>query len=300
MEPTEFIWMDGKFFPWMEANVHVLTHTLHYGAGAFEGIRCYNTNKGTAVFRLKEHIERLFYSCDAIQMKLPYTVQEYCEATLELLRKNKLQQGYIRPLCFFGYGVMGLNPLKATVQSMIACWPWGAYLPHEMVDIKTSSYIRIHPDSTVSDAKLCGHYVNSILAANELRGTKYHEALLLDSEGHIAEGPGENLFIVKEGKLYTPKIGTILPGITRDTIMQIAKEKKIEIIETRLVVSDIYEADEAFYTGTAAEVTPIKSLDDKVIGSGEVGSVTESLKKAYLDIVTGKRSEYEHFLSYLS
>ncbi|MCB0320566.1 MAG: branched-chain amino acid transaminase, partial [Bdellovibrionales bacterium] len=250
MNTTEYIWMNGEFVKWEDAMVHVLTHTLHYGAGAFEGVRAYETSRGAAIFRLNDHTERLFYSTKCIGLELPYTVDEVNKATVECVRKNNLKHCYIRPLAYFGYGKMGLNPTGAPPQLIIACWPWGAYLPHEMVDLKVSSYIRIHPRSTIADAKIVGHYVNSILAVQELAGTKYHEALFLDDSGNIAEGPGENFFMIQDGKAYTPPLGTILNGITRNTAMELLRDMGIEVIEKSLSLDDVFQCEEAFFTGT--------------------------------------------------
>ncbi|MEN9845540.1 MAG: Branched-chain-amino-acid aminotransferase [Pseudomonadota bacterium] len=299
MDTTKYIWMNGKFVLWEDAKVHVLTHTLHYGDGAFEGIRAYKTDKGGAVFRLKEHMDRLVYSASVLGMTLPYSVEELCEATCELLSRNDLAQGYIRPLAIHGYGVMGLNPRNSPVELIIACWPWGAYLPVEAADIKVSKYIRIHPKSTVADAKICGHYVNSILAVLELKGTKYHEALFLDQEGAIAEGPGENFFLVKRNEIVTPPLGTILAGITRSSVMEIARDLGFTITERKIMLDEVYAADEAFFTGTAAEVTPIGTIDDKVVGNGKAGPATTTLKQAYLDVVHGRNPQYSSFLTYL-
>jgi branched-chain amino acid aminotransferase len=231
-------------------------------------------------------------------MVFPFSIEQLCKATCELIRANQIEQGYIRPLAYYGYGVMGLNPRNSPTEIMIACWPWGKYLPVEMADIKVSSYIRIHPRSTVADAKLCGHYVNSILAVLELKGTKYHEALFLDSEGMIAEGPGENFFIVKNGEILTPPLGTILAGITRSTIIQIARDQGITVTEKSISLDEAYDADEAFFTGTAAEVTPIGTLNDRVIGSGKIGQITNALKTRYLDVVLGKADSYRSFLTF--
>lgn len=299
MDTTTYIWMNGKFVLWEDAKVHVLTHTLHYGDGAFEGIRAYKTDKGGAVFRLKEHMDRLVYSASVLGMTLPYSVEELCEATCELLSRNDLAQGYIRPLAIHGYGVMGLNPRNSPVELIIACWPWGAYLPVEAADIKVSKYIRIHPKSTVADAKICGHYVNSILAVLELKGTKYHEALFLDEEGAVAEGPGENFFLVKGNEIVTPPLGTILAGITRSSVMEIARDLGFTITERKIMLDEVYAADEAFFTGTAAEVTPIGTIDDKVVGHGKAGPATTTLKQAYLDVVHGRNPQYSSFLTYL-
>lgn len=300
MEKTKWIWQDGIFYPWEEAKVHVLTHALHYGSAVFEGIRCYKTKKGGAVFRLEEHMERLKYSSEALKMNLPYSPKELSDLTLELLRKNELEEGYIRPIAFFAYGKMGLNPVGAPLSCAIAAWGWGRYLDHDMVDVKTSSFVRLHPKSSITDAKIAGHYVNSIMAVLEIQNTPYHEALFLDIHGNIAEGPGENLFIVKKGKIYTPQKGFILPGITRDTVIQLAKDLGIEVIETTLSPDDVYKAEEAFYTGTAAEVTPIRSLDDRVIGQGKIGPITDQIKTLYGKVVRGEDPRYFSFLSFIS
>ena len=299
MDETKFIWMDGKLVNWKDAKVHVLTHTLHYGAGVFEGIRFYETEKGAAVFRLKEHIDRMYYSAGTFNMKIPYSKEDFIEAVKETVRANGLKAGYIRPICFFGYGKMGLNPEGAPVNCAIAVWPWGKYLGEGAVNIKTSGYVRIHPKSTHADAKIVGHYVNSIFASLEVKKAGYDEALLLDYKGNIAEGPGENFFIVSNGKISTPPLGTILKGITRDSIMQIAKEKGIGIKENALTLEEAYNADEAFFTGTAAEVTAIASIDDNKIGSGDIGPVTKQLSEEYHNIITGRNSKYEKWLSYV-
>lgn len=297
METTKFIWFNGTLVPWEQAKVHVLTHTLHYGGGAFEGIRFYATPEGPAIFRLEDHINRLLYSVKTLKMHLPFTHEDICQAIKDVVRVNELPSGYIRPLAFYGYGKMGVNPIGNPTELTIACWPWGAYLPHDAVDIKTSRYIRIHPDSTVVDAKLCGHYLNGILATLELQGTHYHEALFLDVEGFISEGAGENFFMVKDNVLYTPQLGTILAGITRETIMELADAAGISVKEVNITLEDAYQCDEAFFTGTAAEVTAIRSIDDNIIGKGTVGPVTTLLKKTYLDMVSGKNADYRQFLT---
>ena len=297
---TEFIWQNGAFVRWHEATTHVLTHTLHYGGGAFEGVRFYDTSRGPAIFRLPEHIERLFYSGGVLQMEIPFTPKQFCDAAVELLRRNKLDQGYIRPLVYYGYGKMGVNPAGAPVDAVIACWRWGKYLPAEAVDIKVSKYIRIHPRTTVSDAKLCGHYVNSILAVQELKGTNYHEALFLDFEGNVAEGPGENFFIIKNNTVYTPPLGAILAGITRATVIDLLSHLNIPLVEKTITLEEAFAADEAFFTGTAAEVTPIRSIDDREIGNGKVGPVSQLVKDTYLDIVNGRREEFHHYLTFVS
>lgn len=297
MQPTEKIWFNGKMVPWNEATVHVLTHALHYGGGAFEGIRFYKTEQGAAIFQLDAHIERLLYSAKALKMNLPYTAVELKEAILTLVSENQLSEGYVRPLDFYGYGKMGVNPVGNPVDVVVACWPWGAYLPHETVQVKISKYIRIHPLSTVVDAKLCGHYINGILASLELQGTHYHEALFLDDQGHLSEGVGENFFMVKDGVLTTPKLGTILAGITRGTVIRLAKKLGIPVVEAPVTPAEAYRADEAFFTGTAAEVTPIHSIDDQVLGNGCAGPVSLQLKAAYAAAVRGKDSDFEECLT---
>ena len=299
MQTTELIWKNGELIPWAEATTHVLSHTLHYGGGAFEGIRFYATTQGPAIFRLNEHVERLLYSAEVLKMPMFYSKEEIILAIKELVRVNQLPSGYIRPLAYYGYGKMGVNPVGNPVELIIACWPWGAYLPHDSVDIKTSRFIRIHPDSTVVDAKLCGHYINSILASLELQGTHYHEALLLDSAGLITEGVGENFFMVKDGIIYTPKLGSILSGITRDTIIQLAHSLAITVVETDIPLDEACQADEAFFTGTAAEVTPIRSINDHCLGNQAVGAVTAVIKSAYLDLVHGKDHRFVDYLTFV-
>jgi branched-chain amino acid aminotransferase len=288
MQESKYIWMNGTLVPWHDAKIHVLSHTLHYGDGAFEGIRVYKTELGSAIFRLNEHLERLKYSANVVDISIPYSIKELADATILLLKENGLEQGYIRPLAIHGYGVMGVPPRNSPVDVILAAWPWGAYLPVESVDIKVSKYIRIHPRSTVADAKICGHYVNGVLAALELKGTKYHEALFLDESGLITEGPGENFFIVNNGKVTTPPLGKILAGITRSTVMGIIDDLGIPVEEREIPLQEALNSDEAFFTGTAAEVTSINSIDDMVIGSGGVGSVTARIKERYLDVVYGR------------
>lgn len=297
LQQSDYIWCNGQFIRWNEATVHVLTPTLHYGGGAFEGIRAYQGQSGLAVFRLREHIERLCYSCGVVGIKLPFSVEQISEAVVELLRKNGMQSCYIRPLAYYGYGVMGLKPFGAPPQLMIACWPWGAYLPHKAVDLKISRFIRVHERSTVVDAKICGHYVNSMLAVLEIVGTKYHEALLLDARGYIAEGPGENFFIVEGSKLVTPKRGTILPGITRDTVMRLAPHLALTVEEGDISVDRALAADEAFLTGTAAEVVAVRSLNDAPIGPCSPGPVSERVCASYLDLVHGRSNTLGAFLT---
>lgn len=300
MDTVDYIWMNGKQIPWDEAKIHVLSHTLHYGGGAFEGIRFYETEDGkTAIFRLEEHIDRLLFSAKIIKMEIPYSKEELVQACLETIRKNNIKSGYIRPIIYYGYGKMGLDPRGAEVDTCIAVWGWGSYLGEEMIKVKTSSFVRIHPESTETQAKLCGHYVNSILASLEAHDAGYHEALLLDHKGFVAEGPGENIFGVKDGKLMTPESGNILIGITRDSIFKIAKDNNIEIVETKMKPEDLKNADEVFFTGTAAEVTPIHQIDDSVIGNGEIGPVTEKLKDIYTKAIHGALNQYTNWLTYV-
>jgi len=299
MQTTATIWQNGKFIPWEDAKVHVLSHALHYGGGAFEGIRFYKTEQGPAVFCLSEHLDRFFYSTRMLKMAMPYTKAELTQTIMELVKRSQLEAGYIRPIAFYGYGKLGVNPRGNPVDLAIACFGWGAYLPHEQIAVKTSRYIRVHPDSTIVDAKLCGHYLNGILASLEIQGTHYHEALFLDSRGYISEGVGENFFMVKEDAIYTPKLGTILAGITRKTIITLAMSLGHRVVETDLTVEDAYQAKEAFFTGTAAEVSPIHSIDDHVLGEGKVGDITAAIKQAYLDVVHGRNATFADCLTVL-
>lgn len=297
---TKKIWFNGRLVNWAKASTHVLTHALHYGSGVFEGIRFYETSQGPAIFRLKEHVERLFYSAQTLEMKIPYTKKQIAVAIIQTVKINKVKSGYIRPLAYFGYGKMGLNPVGAPVDIAIACWPWGSYLGGQPIKVKISKYIRIHPQSLNADAKVCGHYVNSILASLEIHKDGYDEALLLDYRGYIAEGPGENIFLLKKGILYTPKLGTILKGITRDTIIRMARGLKIKVKEGNFKPKDLYQADEAFFVGTAAEVQPIGSIDRKKISTGKIGPTTSKIRNLYLDIVTGKEKKYRNFLTFVN
>jgi branched-chain amino acid aminotransferase len=299
LDETKYIWMNGKLVDWKDAKIHILTHTLHYGLGVFEGVRFYETPKGPAVFRLKDHTKRLFDGAKKSFMEVPYTEEQINEAILKTIKENGVKAGYIRPIFFYGYGKMGLDPHGAPVECSIAVWPWGSYLGEEAVKVKTSSFMRIHPRTTHAECKICGHYVNSIFASCEAKAEGYQEALLLDYQGNIAEGPGENLFIIKDGKIRTPKLGNILHGITRRSIMQLAKDEGIEVEEAVLTLEDFKSADEAFFTGTAAEVSPIASIDGKQIGDGKAGTITSKLKEKFLDIVHGKNPKYEDWLSYV-
>ena len=300
MDETENIWHNGKLVNWHDAKVHVLTHSLHYGLAVFEGIRFYDTEEGSAIFRLKEHIDRLLRSAEISFMKVPYSQKEIIEAVKETVRANNINEGYIRPIIFYGYGKMGLNPDGAPVDIAIAVWPWGSYLGQDAVKIKTSSYIRIHPKTTHADAKITGHYVNSIFASVEAKRAGYDEALLLDYQGNVSEGAGENIFMIKNHKIYTPPLGNILPGITRMSIIELARDETYQVEERILNLSDMKNADEVFLTGTAAEVTPVKQIDDKSIGTGKTGIITSELREKFLDIVHGRNNKYEKWISYVN
>ena len=299
MEEVEKIWFNGKFVDWKEAKIHILTHTLHYGGGVFEGIRAYKTERGPAVFRLKDHIKRLFYSAKALEMEIPFSLEEIERAILELIKINKIEECYIRPIVIFGYGKMGLNLKEAPVSVAITLWPWEKYLGEKPIKVKVSRYIRIHPKSTVATAKICGHYVNSILASLEAQKSGFDEALFLDFEGFVAEGPGENIFIVKDKKLFTPLAGSILPGITRDSILKVAKNLNIETQEKKISLKEIKRADEAFFTGTAVEICPIGKIDDILINNGKIGEITKQIKDLYQRIIRGKEKKYLNWLQFI-
>ena len=298
------IWMDGKLIPWEEANVHILTHSLHYGLAVFEGIRCYLCYDGkSAVFRLREHVNRLFDSAQIGDIKIPYSKREISEACKETLRVNQLKEGYIRPIVFIGEGVMGVYPGDNPIQVAIITWSWGAYLGEGALEkgirVKVSSYTRHHVNVMMTKAKICGNYVNSVLAKREVMKMGYDEALMLDTEGYVSEASGENIFMVKNEVLKTTPLTSILPGITRDAVIQIAKAKKIPLLEERFTRDELYTAQEAFFTGTAAELTPIREVDDRIIGDGKPGPITKELQAAFFDIVKGKNPAYKEWLDYL-
>lgn len=295
---TSKIWLDGALVDWQKAAVHPLTHALHYGSAVFEGLRFYETDAGRpAIFRLKEHVARQFYSARAIGMRVPLTPKQLADAIVATVRANKIKAGYIRPLTFYGYGKMGLNPTGAPISTLVACWPWGSYLGGAPIRVQTSRFIRLHPQSVVADAKVAGHYVNSILASLEMQKAKMDEALFLDYRGHVAEGPGENLFFVKKKVIYTPALGSILAGITRDTVITLARDRGYKIVEGNYKLPAVYGADEAFFTGTAAEVQPIGQLDGRQIGAGKMGPVTAELRQLYLDVTHGRVPRYRRFLT---
>jgi len=295
------IWMDGEMIPWRDANVHVLTHTLHYGMGVFEGVRAYKTDQGTAIFRLQEHTDRLFRSAHIMNMKMPFDKETINEATLAAVRENGLDTAYMRPMVFYGSEGMGLRADNLKTHVIIAAWEWGAYLGKDALEkgikIRTSSFSRHHVNVSMCRAKANGHYINSMMALQEALQCGADEALLLDTEGFVMEGSGENIFIVRDGVLYTPDLTSALDGITRNTIMQLANDQGLDVVEKRITRDEVYIADEAFFTGTAAEVTPIRILDDREIGSGQRGPITEKLQTLYFDQVHGRRSEYPEWLA---
>lgn len=297
------IWLDGQLVPWREAKVHVLTHTLHYGMGVFEGVRAYKTPTGTAIFRLKEHTDRLFNSAHILRMAMPYAKEQINEATRTVVRENKLETAYIRPMCFYGSEGMGLRADNLKVHVMIAAWTWGSYLGADGINkgikVGVSSFTRHHVNISMCKAKANGHYINSMLALREALAAGFDEALLLDNEGYVQEGSGENLFIVRNGVIYTPDLSSALDGITRDSIFKIADEMGYTVKEKRLTRDEVYIADEAFFTGTAAEVTPIREVDHRIIGNGGRGPITERIQAKYFDIVQGRSPEYKQWLTYV-
>jgi len=294
------IWYDGKLVDWRDANLHVLTHSLHYGMAVFEGVRAYKTVAGTAVFRLQEHTRRLFNSAKIFQMKIPYAFEQIVEAQKEVVRANRLESCYIRPIAWIGSEKLGVSPRGNTVHLAIAAWEWGAYLGEEGlakgIRVKTSSFTRHHVNVSLVRAKASGYYINSILANQEVTTHGYDEALLLDTEGYVSEGAGENVFIVKNGSLYTPDLASCLDGITRESVITMARDLGIPVIEKRITRDEMYCADEAFFTGTAAEITPIRELDDRIIGEGVRGPVTGRLQSLFFDVVGGKSDRYAGWL----
>ena len=305
------IWMDGHWVDWRDAKVHVLTHTLHYGFGVFEGIRCYDAEStcqaqpaGPAIFRLKEHIDRLFRSAHILSIKIPFTVEEIMAACVGVIKANKLRSGYIRPIIFYGAEAMGLNPAPCWVHASVAAWEWGAYLGEDGIKngirIKTSSYTRHHPNVTMTRAKAVGNYPNSILAKTEALACGFDEALLLDTEGYVAEGSGENIFIINRNDiLLTPPLDSALDGITRDTVIHLAKEMNIAVKEQRFPRDEVLIAKEAFFTGSAAEITPIRELDGRQIGGGIAGPVTKNIQKLFFDVVHGRHPLHQGWLTFV-
>ena len=297
------IWHNGELVDWRDAKVHVLTHTLHYGMGVFEGVRAYETPKGPAIFRLQEHTKRLFTSAKILGMKLPYSQEEINQAHIDVVKANNLASCYFRPMAYYGSKKLGVAPAPDDVQVMLAAWPWGAYLGEEGmrrgIRVRVSSYTRHHPNIHMIKAKANGNYLNSILANTEATRDGYDEAILLDAQGYVAEGSGENIFLMTDGKMYTPALDVALDGITRRSVFAIAEEIGLPVIEKRITRDELYAADEVFFTGTAAEVTPIREVDGREIGIGERGPLTTEIQSRYFDIVQGKNPKYDHWLTYV-
>lgn len=297
------IWYDGKMVPWRDANTHVLTHTLHYGLGVFEGVRTYETERGPAIFRLQEHTNRLFNSAHILMMKLPYDKATLMQAQRDVVKQNKLSSCYIRPLAFYGAEAMGLSAKTLSVHIIIAAWPWGTYLGPEALEkgirVKTSSFTRHHVNINMCRAKSVSTYTNSILANQEVSANGYDEALLLDTDGYVAEGSGENIFIIKQGKIFTPDLTACLEGISRASVIELAGEIGIPVIEKRITRDEVYCADEAFFTGTAAEVTPIRELDNRMIGDGKRGPITTQIQSMFFDCVKGKSQKHVDWLTFV-
>jgi len=300
LKETEKIWMDGKMVAWKDAKVHVLVHSMHYGMAVFEGIRCYKGKKGSAIFRLDEHVDRLFDSAHILQMEIPFTKAEIKEAILETVRANGLDECYIRPLVYIGYGAMGIY-VSGPIKVSIAAWPWGAYLGEEGINngikVRVSSFTRHHVNISMTRAKVTGSYVNSQLAKREAKAAGCDEALLLDPEGYVAEGSGENVFIVRKGVIKTTPLTCILDGITRDSVITLADELGYKLVEERFSRDEVYISDEAFFTGTAAEITPIREVDGRMIGTGKPGPVTKKIQKAFFDIVEGRSAKHKKWLT---
>lgn len=298
MEATKYIWWNGKLVPWADAKIHVLSHSLHYGTGAFEGIRMYETAEGPAIFHLKRHMERLIHSAESIDMKLLYTLEELMAAAVELIRANELKSCYIRPIAYYGFGEVRVLPTNCPIEVAIAAWPWGAYLGHEPARVTIVKTLRIHPQTTAAGAKLTGGYVNSMLAAREAADRGYTEGLQLDYQGNIAEGPGENFFIVRDKTIATPALGSILPGITRWSVMTLARDLGYTVEERAISPAEVSGADECFFTGTAAEVIPIASIDDVPLKSAP-GPVTARIRDEYLKITRGENPKYRDWLTFV-
>ena len=297
------IWMDGEMIPWRDATTHVLTHTLHYGMGVFEGVRAYRAEGGTAIFRLREHTQRLFHSAHILRMKIPFDQQTLIDAQVDSIRQNKLEAGYLRPMAFYGSEGMGIRADNLKVHVIVASWEWGTYLGEESlrsgIRVRVSSYTRHHVNVAMCRAKANGHYINSMLALQEAIDTGYDEALLLDTNGFVMEGSGENLFIVRDNVIYTPDLTSALDGITRNTVMKIIADEGLELVEKQITRDEVYICDEAFFTGTAAEVTPVRELDNRQIGSGTRGPVTERIQSRFFNAVHGRIPEYEDWLTYV-
>ena len=297
------IWFDGQMVPWRDAQVHVLTHTLHYGLGVFEGVRAYQTDQGTAIFRLEDHTDRFFRSAHILGMKIPYDAQTLNDAQVAVVKENGLASAYLRPLAFYGSEGMGIRADMLKTHIAIATWEWGAYLGEEGLEkgirVRTSSFTRHHVNITMCRAKACGNYINSILALQEALSAGADEALMLDSAGHVMEGTGENIFVIRDGVVYTPDLTSALEGITRDTVIRLIAESGLELIEKRITRDEVYVADEVFFTGTAAEVTPVRELDGRQIGNGSRGPVTQMLQSKYFDCVQGRDTQHDEWLTFV-
>ena len=304
VEKLEKIWMDGRFVDWDDANIHILTHTLHYGLGAFEGIRCYLCDDGSsAIFKIKEHVDRFFNSAHIGQIDIPFSKEEITNAIIETIKINGLKESYIRPIVFIGDGAMGIHPQNNPIRVAVAVWQWGAYLGDDGlkngIRVKTSSFTRHHVNIMMTKAKICGNYVNSVLAKREVVQDGYDEAVILDTEGYVCEATGENIFITQKGDLKTPPLTSVLPGITRESVISIALDRGIRVIEERFTRDELYVADEAFFTGTAAEITPIRQVDNRSIGNGKPGEITQTLQNIFFDIIRGKQEKYKKWLTYI-
>jgi len=303
VDESKKIWMDGKFVHWADANVHILTHALHYGTGVFEGIRCYRTKKGPAIFRLQDHVDRLFDSCHILKIALPFSTDRIKKAIMESVKINRLKECYIRPIVYVGDGAMGLYPKGNPVKVAVAAWSWGAYLGEDGIKngirVKISSYSRHHINVTMTKSKTCGAYINSYMAKTEAISCGYDEALLLDTNGLVSEGTGENIFIVRDNVLMTPPLPSVLEGITRSSIIEIARKEKIKFCEVNFTRDEVYIADEAFFTGTAAELTPIREVDGRSIGTGRPGPITRKLQDRFFSIVKGQAKGYDSWLTYV-
>jgi len=302
MTPTERIWHNGRLIPWAEAKIHVLSHVVSYGSSVFEGIRCYETQQGPAIFRLRDHMRRMVDSAKIYRMPLPYSLEQLCEASVEIVQVNKLKSCYIRPIALRGYGGIGVMPSNNPTEVFLACWEWGKYLGDEAlaagVDVCVSSWTRIAPNTLPALAKAGANYMNSQLIRMEAAENGYSEGIALDSNGYVSEGSGENLFVVRDGKIYTPPLATsVLPGITRDTVVTLAGELGLPVVESIIPREMLYIADEVFFTGTAAEVTPIRSVDKVTVGAGRRGPITERLQKAFFEIVEGKAGDKHGWLT---
>ncbi len=303
LQATDKIWMNGAFVKWDDAKVHILTHSLHYGTGVFEGIRCYKTDAGSAIFRLQEHVNRLFDSAHILLMDIPFSRETVSSAIVETVRTNKLEACYIRPLVHIGYGAMGVFPKENPIEVSIAVWPWGSYLGEEGmkngIRVKISSFMRPNVNASMVRSKTTANYANSLLAKREALKDGYDEAILPDSEGYVAEGSGENIFIVRKGVIRTPPLTSVLEGITRETVMQLAAESGMRVVEERFTRDELYIADEAFFSGTAAEITPIREVDNRAIGTGKPGPITKELQSLFFEIVRGRDSRHADWLTYV-